>query len=122
MPRPLRVLVVEDYPAGRELLQQLLEEWSCVVETASNGAEGLSLALERNYDIVILDLNLPKVDGLEVGRTISQRSPRPYLCAFTSYGNERDRERTRIAGFDRHITKGSTTELEGLISQLKVRL
>jgi len=83
MPRSLRVLVVDDWEDTCEALRLLLEDWSCAVDTADNGEEGLRLALNGNYDAVILDLNLPDVDGLEVGRAISQTSPRrPYLRAF----------------------------------------
>jgi len=125
MPRSLRVLVVDDWEDTCEALRLLLEDWSCAVDTADNGEEGLRLALNGNYDAVILDLNLPDVDGLEVGRAISRTSPRPYLCAFSAFASPLDRQRTRIAGFDRHLAKGSATaiaELETWLDQLKARL
>lgn len=62
------------------------------------------------------------MDGLEVGRAIAQKSPRPHLYAFSVYESARDREQTKFAGFDRHIEKASPasiTELEAAISQLK---
>lgn len=122
MPRSLRILVVEDSEDTRDGLCQLLEGWSCAVDTATDGADGLRLALHGHYDVVIVDLNIPHIDGLEVGRAIAQKSPRPHLYAFSAYASARDREQTRIAGFDRHIAKGSPTsiaELEAAISQLK---
>jgi CheY-like chemotaxis protein len=125
MPRPLRVLVVEDQEDAREALQLLLESWSCAVDTASDGAEALRLALHGHYDAVILDLNIPYIGGLEVGRAVAQKSPRPYLCAYSAFAGPIDRERTTIAGFDRHIAKGSPasiTELEALVNQLRARL
>jgi len=111
--------VVDDWEDTREALRLLLEDWSCAVDTADNGEEGLCLALNGNYDAVILDLNLPDVDGLEVGRAISQTSPRrPYLRAFSALASPLDRQRTRIAGFDRHLAKGSATALTSPTSHL----
>jgi CheY-like chemotaxis protein len=103
----------------------LLESWSCAVDTASDGAEALRLALDGHYDAMILDLNIPHIDGLEVGRAVAQKSPRPYLCAYSAFAGPLDRERTRVAGFDRHLAKGSPAsifELETLMNQLRVRL
>jgi CheY-like chemotaxis protein len=100
----------------------MLEWLSCAVDTASDGADGLRLALHGNYDVVIVDLKIPYIDGLEVGRAIAQKSPRPLLYAFSAYASAPDREQTKIAGFDRHIAKGSPasiSELEAAISQLK---
>src|SRR5262245_73401 len=122
MRRSRRVLIVEDSEDTREGLCKMLERRSCAVDTATAGADGLRLALHGHYDAVILDLEIPHIDGLEVVRAIAKKGPRPHLCAFSAYASTRDREQTKAAGFDRHIAKGSPTsitELEATISQLK---
>jgi CheY-like chemotaxis protein len=122
VPRSLRILVVEDSEDTRESLRLMLEEWSCVVDTAIDGADGLRLALHGHYDAIILDLKIPHIDGFEAGRVIALKNPRPYICAFSAYASARDRGQTKMAGFDKHIAKGSPTsitELEATISQLK---
>ncbi|HTR63750.1 MAG TPA: response regulator [Candidatus Binataceae bacterium] len=118
MPRALRVLLVEDHDTTRESFRLLLETWLCEVDTAENGDLGLRLALNGNYDAVILDLHLPGLDGLEVGRVLAALMPRPYLFAYTAFSREQDRERTREAGFDMHLAKGSAIGID----QLKTRL
>ena len=60
-----------------------------------------------NPDVVLLDIGLPKLDGLEVARRLreSGEGPRPLLVAMTGFGQAEDRARTAAAGFDHHLTK-----------------
>ena len=125
MPRQLRVLVVEDYTDVRESLRRLLELWGHVVDAAADGEEGLRLATVGNYDALLLDLSLPRIDGLELGRQIAHKTPRPALIAYSAFHRKEDQERTMLAGFDVHLPKGSmnaTDELEELLERLKARL
>jgi CheY-like chemotaxis protein len=125
MARALRVLLVEDHDNSRESFKLLLEYWGYSVDTAADGQQGLNLAVNGSYDAVILDLHLPRVDGLDVGHVLSQVIPRPYLFAYTAWSRPQDRERTKNAGFDAHIAKGSGIalgELKALLSQLQARL
>jgi len=125
MSRALRVLIIEDWDGAREALRLLLERLSCRVDTAADGTQGMRLALDGDYDLLICDLNLPGKDGLEVGRALARITPRPYICAYTAYSLPEDRERTRGAGFDAHIGKGTATEigeLKDLVVQLQARL
>jgi CheY-like chemotaxis protein len=64
--------------------RQLLERLSYGVYTAADGIQGMRLALDGDYDLLIRDLNLPGKDGLEVGRAMSQVTPRPYIYAYSS--------------------------------------
>jgi CheY-like chemotaxis protein len=88
---------------------------------ASNGEDGLKMGLAEDYDVAILDLNLPGVDGLEIGRVLNTRTPRPYIIAHTAFSRAVDRARTTAAGFDLHLSKGSENSLEmleGVLTQL----
>ena len=121
-PRSLRILVLEDSKDTRDGLCLMLEWRSFAVDTATDAETACALPSMGNYDVIIVDLKIPYINGLEVGRVIAQRSPRPLLYAFSACASAPDREQTKLAGFDRHIAKGSPTsitELEAAISQLK---
>lgn len=104
---PARVLVVDDNEDAAHTLRLLLEEEGHRVETAHDGPSALSAALRLQPDVVLLDLGLPEMDGLEVARRLRARSPerQPLLVALTGWGQEKDKARTRSAGFDLHVTK-----------------
>ena len=74
---------------------------------AHDGLAALAAARDMNPDVVLLDIGLPKLDGLEVARRLRARAdgPRPLLVAMTGFGQAEDRARTAAAGFDHHLTK-----------------
>lgn len=79
----MRVLVVEDEQAVATGLRRALGGEGYKVDHARDGAEGLDLALGRRYDVIILDLMLPKVNGFQVCRTLraeEDRTPRSHPC------------------------------------------
>jgi len=69
----MRVLIVEDERKMAEVLRRGLEEEGCIVEIAADGEEGLRLGSEREYELIILDIRLPKRDGIEVCRELRRR-------------------------------------------------
>ncbi len=103
----LTVLLIEDNEDARETMQMLLEMWGYTVETAADGQEGLSKALERPPAVAIVDIGLPKLDGYEVARQIRARADqgKPHLIAVTGYGQPEDRRQALEAGFDHHLPK-----------------
>ncbi len=106
-PRAERILVVDDNVDAAETLSRLLRLSAHEVRVAHDGLAGLAVAREMNPDVVLLDIGLPKLDGLEVARSLRARSdgPRPLLVALTGFGQAEDRARTAAAGFDHHLTK-----------------
>ena len=106
-PRPERILVVDDNVDAAETLSRLLRLSAHEVRVAHDGLAALAAAREMNPDVVLLDLGLPKMDGLEVARSLRARAdgPRPLLVAITGFGQAEDRARTTAAGFDHHLTK-----------------
>jgi CheY-like chemotaxis protein len=71
-----------------------------------DGVAGLAAARDMNPDVVLLDIGLPKMDGLEVARALRARGDGPrLLVAMTGFGQAEDRARTAAAGFDHHLTK-----------------
>ncbi|HET7230293.1 MAG TPA: response regulator [Longimicrobium sp.] len=84
MIEPMRVLVVDDEPAARRRLALMLEELDEeVVGEAANGVEALEMARERKPDVLLLDIEMPEVDGFDVARHLPE--PRPLLVFQTAY-------------------------------------
>lgn len=103
-----RVLVVDDSPLTRELLVQLLESVGYVVVQASDGSEALERLAREAVDIVVSDLEMPNVDGLELTRRLKSHPTLRSLpvVIVTTRGSEADRRRGMDAGADGYVTKG----------------
>jgi PAS domain S-box-containing protein len=105
--RPERVLVVDDNVDAAESLSRMLRLREHEVLVAHDGLAALAVAESMHPDIVLLDIGLPKLDGLEVARRLRGGSEgrRRLLVAMTGFGQAEDRARTAAAGFDHHLTK-----------------
>ena len=105
---PLRVLLAEDDTVSQKLLVHLLQKIDCRTDVVGDGRAALQ-ALERQpYDIVLLDVQMPEMDGLVVARSICQHWPkdqRPYMIAVTANALQGDREECLNAGMDDYISK-----------------
>ncbi|MFT3915090.1 MAG: ATP-binding protein [Anaeromyxobacteraceae bacterium] len=117
--RARRVLVVEDNPDNADALRLLLERMGHAVEVAGDGPGGVSCALAHRPEVLLVDIGLPGFDGYEVARRVrAALGPAPYLVALSGYGQARDREQARQAGFDLHLTKPATPErLEQIVGR-----
>ncbi len=119
--RPLTVLVVEDNAVNRAVALRLLASLGHVAEVATTGAEAL-LALERRaFDVVLMDVQMPGMDGHEATRRIAARFPRerrPWVVAMTASAFPGDRERCLEAGMDDYVSKPvGLAELERALSR-----
>ena len=102
-----KILVAEDDPASRELLVEVLEGLGYQVVEACDGAEALEKAVEARPDLILLDIQMPRLDGFAVVRQLradSRFAALPIL-ALTAYAMREDREKTLRTGFDAHIAK-----------------
>jgi signal transduction histidine kinase/CheY-like chemotaxis protein len=102
-----RVLIIDDNEDARHALQTLLQLWGHAVEIASDGSEGLELALSSRPDVALVDIGLPGLDGYTVAERVraEETAGRMLLVAVTGYGTARDRARAFAAGFDAHMVK-----------------
>jgi DNA-binding response OmpR family regulator len=102
--RPVRVLVVEDSAVFQAIIREALEREGFSVALANNGHEGLELARELEPPVVLLDLNLPGLDGLEVCRRLRQFSD-AYIVMLTGRDDEVDKLVGLSAGADDYVVK-----------------
>jgi CheY-like chemotaxis protein len=102
-----RVLLVEDNQATREMMKELLESGGHIVQSAGDGGTAVQLAANCAFDVALVDIGLPVLDGYEVARRIRGLSHGKgmRLVAVTGYGQPEDVQRSKDAGFDRHVTK-----------------
>lgn len=115
---PERILVVDDEPAIVELITYNLKRAGLEVLSAHNGEEGLALSRTENVDLVILDLMLPGMDGLEVCKELRKTSGVPILM-LTARGEEIDRVIGFEIGADDYVTKPfSPRELVGRVKAI----
>jgi CheY-like chemotaxis protein len=109
VPRPpaRRVLVVDDVPDSVESLSTLLRLLGQEVRAAYDGPEAIRVAEDFQPDLILLDIGMPGMSGLDVCRELRKRpaTSRTRIVALTGYGQEEDRRRSKEAGFDRHIVK-----------------
>lgn len=104
-----RVLLVDDNEDAVEMLAELLRYAGHTVEIAHDAARALVLVETFAPEVAVLDVGLPGMDGVELGRHLRARFPSVRLYALTGYGDARDRTRTREAGFHGHFVKPVST-------------
>ncbi|SDL17335.1 DNA-binding response regulator, OmpR family, contains REC and winged-helix (wHTH) domain [Catalinimonas alkaloidigena] len=92
----MKILLVEDEPKVAQFIKKGLEEQSYEVEVAYDGFLGRRMALDRPYDLIVLDVNLPQVNGYEVCRAIRQHDAKVPVLMLTAFGTMDD----KVMGFD----------------------
>ena len=120
---PLRILLAEDDEFSARFMEELLARRGHRVRTARDGREALGLAAEGTFDLLMLDVHMPELDGFEVVRAIRDRERTGGghlpVIALTARSRKEDRERCLGAGMDDFLTKPvSASELLGAIDRL----
>jgi len=103
----LRVLIVDDIDMNRDLLELQLSAFGCKGQKAAGGTEALAMLEAQAFDLVLLDCQMPKMDGYEVARTIRRLWPDRFLriVAVTAHAQPGERERCLEAGMDDYVAK-----------------
>jgi len=114
-----KVLIIEDNPEIAELIRLHLQDIHCDADIASDGAQGLERASQGDYDLVILDLMLPVIDGLEVCKQLRRRPDYLPIIMLTSKSSELDRVIGLEVGADDYITKPFS--LPELVARVKAQ-
>ena len=113
---PLRILLAEDNPVNRKIALRLLDRMGYAADVAGNGLEAIAALEGARYDVVLMDIQMPELDGLEATRQIRQRWPDgsgPRIVAMTANAMEGDRELCIAAGMDDYISKPIRPEALG---------
>ncbi len=110
--RPRRVLVVDDIPVNQKLLLLHLKRLGFEADVASNGQEALDMLSTANYQLVLMDCDMPVMDGFEAASRIRNNEAYTHgripIIALTSYDREGDKEKCIASGMDDYITKGAS--------------
>jgi signal transduction histidine kinase/ligand-binding sensor domain-containing protein/CheY-like chemotaxis protein len=105
--RPLRILVAEDNLVNQRVALRILQRFGYRADVAGNGLQALELMERRHYDVILLDVHMPELDGLETARRIRERWPdaRPRVVALTADVMQDDRDACFAAGMDDFMAK-----------------
>lgn len=105
--QPIRVLIVDDHRLFAEALEAILSAESRieVVGRARNGAEALDMALDLEPDVVLMDISMPVMDGVEATRRIREARPEACVLMLTGSNAAADVDRSRDAGAAGYVTK-----------------
>jgi signal transduction histidine kinase/CheY-like chemotaxis protein len=103
-----QVLVVEDNPVNQKVIVLLLKRMGCQTDVADDGRQAVEAVKEKNYDLVLMDCQMPEMDGFEATRLIREREAderHTPIVALTANALQGERERCLTAGFDDYIAK-----------------
>jgi CheY-like chemotaxis protein len=122
-PRPLQVLLAEDNPINQRLMTKMLEKMGHQVTLVENGKAVVEHAERDRFDLVLMDVQMPELDGLEATRQIRQREQTSGLhlpiVALTAHAMKGDRERCLESGMDGYLAKPVRwSELRAVIGQV----
>jgi len=105
---PLRILLAEDNTVNQKLALRLLEHMGYRADVVANGLEVLEALQRQHYDVILMDVQMPDMDGLEASRAIHESRPadeHPRIVAVTANAMQGDREECLAAGMDDYLTK-----------------
>jgi CheY-like chemotaxis protein len=105
---PLRILLVEDNITNQKVMLQLLKRLGYAATVVGDGREALKAAHEQWHDVILMDIQMPEMDGLEATRRIRRELPasrQPHIIAITAAAMQLDREKCLEAGMDDFVAK-----------------
>lgn len=119
---PLRILLVEDNPANQKLAAYILQDRGHTVEIAADGQEAIDLIEHNRYDVILMDVQMPRMNGLEATAAIRNRENggrHVPIIAMTAHAMKSDRQRCLAAGMDGYLSKPvNAQEMIGLVEAL----
>ena len=107
-PQTVNILVVEDYPDNRDLILFMLDTIGYQADSVNNGREAIDKLAEQKYQIILMDCQMPEVDGYQATKEIRQREAEEHhtiIIGLTAHAMEGDRQKCLAAGMDDYLTK-----------------
>ncbi|MBC7742080.1 MAG: response regulator [Bdellovibrionaceae bacterium] len=101
----LKILLMEDSPDNQLLIQRILAATGALITVANNGAEGVKLAMEHRFDILLVDIQMPVMDGHEAVRYLRAKDYAGPIVALTAHAMKDEREKAVVSGFSHFLTK-----------------
>ncbi|MDT8317467.1 MAG: response regulator [bacterium] len=120
MNKKKKILIVEDNPANLKMLKLILENIDCEILEAVNGKEALNVAIEKVPDLILMDIQIPHIDGLEVTRRLRKMEDfaETPIVALTAFAMEKDEQAGLDAGCSEYMVKPfSTTKLLKIVNK-----
>ncbi|MCA9008039.1 MAG: response regulator, partial [Planctomycetaceae bacterium] len=108
---PARVLIVEDGAENRELITLVLQQAGLQIVTAENGKEGVDAALAGDFDAIMMDMQMPVMDGYQAARLLRQRGVQLPIVALTAHAMKGDEQKCLDAGCSDFLTKPINIDL-----------
>jgi DNA-binding NarL/FixJ family response regulator len=118
MTHPITVLIVEDNEGVRRLLRRALVESALLIWECGDGAEALTAYETHRPDVVLMDIRMPKVDGLTATRLIVSAHPFARIVMVTDYDDEALRHAAKEAGASAYVLKQNLTNLAELVTSV----
>jgi PAS domain S-box-containing protein len=115
------ILVVDDNQVNKDVAGEILKKCGCQIDLASNGIEAVFKAKTNDYDIILMDIQMPEMDGIEANRQIKNldKEKTPIVVAMTAYSLKEDEERFLAAGLDDYLAKPiRANQLIGKVEQI----
>jgi CheY-like chemotaxis protein len=115
---PMKILIAEDNPVNQLLAVTVLTKLGYAPVTAANGLKVLEAVMDQHFDLILMDVQMPEMDGLEATEQIRKRlKAQPVIIAATANAMQEDREICLSAGMDDYISK--PLQLESLVKLLE---
>ncbi|MEX1042503.1 MAG: ATP-binding protein [Pirellulaceae bacterium] len=102
---PMRILLVDDGETNRELISLILRDAGATVVTAENGKQGVELEIEQSFDLILMDMQMPVMDGYTAARTLRLRGCEKPIIALTAHAMRGDRKKCVDAGCTSYLSK-----------------
>ncbi len=113
-----KALIVDDSPDNRALLAAYLSKWNLEFDMAENGREALEKARSKNFDMILMDIQMPEMDGFEAVSRLRNEDHSEIIIALTAHAMKGDREKCLEAGFNDYLSKPLNREdLNGLLKK-----
>ncbi len=113
---PAQILVVDDGPENRQLVKVVLEDYGLTVDEAANGRIGVDMATATDYDVILMDLQMPEMDGFTAARLLRHRGLKTPIVALTANAMKGFEQECLDAGFTEYLTK--PIDIDRFVSKL----